>query len=75
MNFKWGGRVEQVGLNLIGQVQEVHDWKNACPRDTLSRSNAGLGQTWIPRYLLSPTQREMKGIKVGSRFFTGLWTG
>jgi hypothetical protein len=62
MNFKWGGRAEEVGLDFTGQLQEVHHLNDARPRDTLTRSNAGLGQTWISRHLLSPTQREIKGM-------------
>jgi len=62
MNFKRGGRAEEVGLDVTWQLQEVHHLGDARPRDALTRSNAGLGQTRIPRHLLSPTQREIKGM-------------
>jgi hypothetical protein len=55
MNFKWGGRAEEVGLDFTRQLQEVHYLSDTRPRDTLTRSNAGLGQAGIPCHLLTPS--------------------
>lgn len=64
MNLEWGGQIEQVGLNLLWQFQQVHDLSHTGSRKTLADCDFGLVEVRIVLHLLTPGLGQQEWMEV-----------